>query len=168
MSTTIRKKQLIYISIAVLVIVGLFVVFMLASSSQYQPVVAGQNIVVTVQADTLEDMYGYQFRINYNQDELEYTETLTSKIQNISNIFSKQKEEKEGYELVGATMVGEQSGITGKNKALCEMVFTAKKDGMLSDFSCLLSDIKVIKIVESELEDVDNIEGWQCKLSLQA
>lgn len=162
-----RKKRLIYIGITVLVIAGLLVVFMLSSNQAQtfnpnQQVEAGQNIVVTVKADTLDAMYGYQFRLNYNPDDWEYTGTLTSKVQEITNIFSKQKD---GYELVGATMVGQQSGITGKNKVLCEMVFTAKKDGTLGDFPLTLSNVNVVK---PDSEYLENIEGWQCLISVQS
>ena len=166
MLSAIRGKRLVYIGIAVLVIVAALLLGFLARGKD-QPVVAGQNIVVTVQSSSFENMYGYQFRLGYNPNEVEYVkDTLTSKNEEIVTIFSKPYPE---YELVGATMIGDKRGISGRNKDLCELVFTAKKDGMLSEFLFSVNDVNVVTLadVSAELGYEEGVEGWRYKLSVQ-
>lgn len=165
--TTSKKKQII-IGVAAVVVVAalLFFLTMLPKLSQTsdpeQPVAAEQNIIVTVKAESIEDLYGYQFNLNYDSEELEYAGTITSKVDDIQTIFSKPKD---GFELVGATMVGDKEGVSGTNMVLCEMIFTAKKDGVISDFACSLSDVSIVK---PDMEYLEDVEGWTCSLSLQA
>ena len=122
---------------------------------------AGQNIVVTVSADTLEDVYGYQFNLNYDKEKLEYIDKPESKIDEITMIFSTPME---GYELVGATMTGIRGGVSGRDVVVCEIVFTAKEDSALSDLGISISDIS---LVTSDLEFIEDIEGWQLESALQ-
>ena len=157
----LRKRRVLYIGVAVIAVVAALIIWIHLSESRTQLVLAGQNIVVTVTADSLEDMYGYQFRLNYDKEELEYEGTLTSKIEDIQNIFS---EPMEGYELVGATMIGEKSGVFGQDKQICEMVFTVKKDGTLTDLGISISDINV---VTSELQYVEGVDGWRVESALR-
>jgi hypothetical protein len=68
----------------------------------------------------------------------------------------------DGYELVGATMVGPREGVSATNKAVCEMRFTAKKDLTTSDFNLSLRGVNV---VTSDLEYLTDVEGWHYELS---
>lgn len=155
----LSKKKPLVIGICVLIVIAaVFLGFML--SNRDQAVAAGQFVVVTVTADALDDVYGYQFNMQYNKDELEYTDSITS-LTDIKTIFSK---DMGTHELVGATMVGEQNGISGKNKAMCQMVFTAKKDINLSDVDLSISKVNTVK---SDLEYIENIEGWRLKAKVQ-
>lgn len=160
------KKKTIIAVVAVVVVAALVLVYFLFFQNRSGPnraVTAGQNIVVTVMADKLEGVYGYQFEMNYNTAALEFVRDggLVSKIDDISTIFSV---DQGSYELVGATMIGEASGASGQDMAVCEMIFTAKKDGALSDYGLALQNVNV---VDSNLEYVENIEGWYCTFSVE-
>lgn len=169
MLAAFRTKTALCIGIAAAVaIVAIFIGFLILSNRNQQ-VLAGQNIVVTVTADSLEYVYGYQFRINYNKDELEYTEytgSLTTKIDEFQAIYSHSRED---FELVGATMVGDKSGVSGKNKTVCKMVFTAKKDTTLADLVISISDVCVVQTLpdQSDLDAIEGVEGWKLKCSVK-
>lgn len=152
------KTRILAYAAVVLLIAALIAVLLL--TNQNRPVAAGQNVVITVTADTLEDAYGYQFQMHYDEDALEYTGDITSKLEDIQTIFSKPYS---GYELVGATMIGEQDGVSDRNQAVCELVFTAKEDTTLNDLDVSLSGINVVK---SDLDYVEGIEDWSLHAAL--
>ena len=163
------KKKIVIIVIAVLVVAACAVAAFLLLGNRDPEVKAGQNVVVTVMADKLEDMYGYQFQMNYDPGQLEYTgSSPTSKIDDIQWVFSTAFD---GYELVGGTMTGDKAGISGSNKALCELVFTAKQDGKLSDFTLSISEINTVKAPEGasieDMEYVEGIQGWSIKSAVR-
>jgi len=171
MDRLFRSKKAIGIGVAsVIAVAGIIaVLFVIARKNDAGPapdptVLAGQGIVVTVAADSLEDVYGYQFQMNYDESELEYAGGLASKIEGITTIFAKPFE---GYQLVGATMVGDRAGFSGEGHAVCEMAFTAKRDGALSGFAAALS-ISDINVVTSDLEYKEGVEGWSVSLSPSA
>lgn len=156
------KKGFLYIAIALVVIVGVIAAFMLSGGSNLNdPVAAGQEVVVTIKADSLENMYGYEFRLNYDDTQLDYDGALYSKADGIQTIFSKPFD---GHELVGATMIGEQEGLTGKNVIMCEMVFTSLIDGTLGDFDIELTHVNVVK---SDMEYLEGLEGWEYSLAVR-
>lgn len=160
----VKKKRVTVglVALAVLLCAGLLL------ANRNQPVAAGQNVVVTITADSLEDTYGYQFQMHYDEDKLEYSGSIKSKLEDIPTIFSKPFA---GYELVGATMVGEKDGVTGNNKTVCELVFTAKEDSTLNNLALSINDINVVKYnpaTMEEMEYTENIEGWQLKAAVQS
>jgi len=164
MLAVFRSKKALFIGIAALAIVIAVLVLLLPSNTGQQELttaLAGQNIVVTVSADTLEDVYGYQFNLNYDKEKLEYINKPESRIDDITMIFSTPME---GYELVGATMTGARSGVSGRDIVVCEIVFALKEDSTLSDLGVSISDIS---LVTSELEYIEGIEGWQLRSALQ-
>lgn len=122
----------------------------------------GQKIVVTVSAASVEDMYGYQFEINYNSEELEYTGELKSKVDEIQTIFSKPHD---GYELVGALMIGDKKGYSGENIPICEIVFSAKKAAKLSDYNISLAKVN---IVDSKLVYTEGHTDWSFQAAVQS
>jgi hypothetical protein len=117
---------------------------------------AGQKVVVTVTSPAVEDMYGYQFEMRYDGDLLAYDDGLSSKIDGIQTIFAR---EFDGYQLVGATMIGEREGFTGEGQAVCELAFQAKVDQKVSDLPISLGKVGV---VTSGLEYKEGVEGWTC------
>ena len=139
----------------------LWLVLRRPASDPDQPVTAGQNIVVTVSADAFTDMYGYQFQLLYDEQKAEYTRQLTSRLDEIQTIFGKPFT---GYELIGATMIGEVPGVSKRNSAVCEAVFTAKEDCVLSDLHFSIRDVRV---VTSDLEYHEGVEGWKITAEIQ-
>lgn len=158
-----KKRTVMIAVIAALVVLAILLAYFLRNrgSDPNQPVSAGQNVVVTVTANSFADMYGYQFQLHYNKDALEYTKQLTSQLDEITTIFGKSFS---GYELIGATMIGEVPGVSGRNQAVCEVVFTAKEDGVLSDYNFSIRDVRV---VTSELAYLENIKGWKITAKIQ-
>lgn len=148
------KKRIYLIAAAAVTIVVVITAVILLQKSNRTPLKEGQSIAVTVMADSFENLCGYQFQLNYVKDELEYEGTVTSKIDDIQTIFSKPMD---GYELVGATMVGESDGVSGKNKAMCEIIFTAKKEIVLDELDITISDVN---IVQSDMNYLEDIQGW--------
>ena len=157
MLSVIKKKSFICICIA---IVGIALCAVLLSTKQERQAMVGQNFLVAVIADSLEDVYGYQFRITYDENAMEFTGTLNSRLDEISTIFSKTMD---GYELVGATMIGEKNGVSGRNRAVCELLFTARTDIDLDNLKLSISDVNV---VTSDLAYNEGIEGWRLMATL--
>ena len=123
-------------------------------------VTAGDKFVITVAAPSVEDMYGYQFRVNYNAADYVYSGELKSDINGIDTIFAKPFE---GYELVGATMIGERAGVNGTDQIVCHMTFESLRDTAVSDESISISDVSV---VTSTLEYNEDILGWTYSAAL--
>ncbi|MDR2671041.1 MAG: cohesin domain-containing protein [Oscillospiraceae bacterium] len=146
-----RKIKILGISV-VLVAVLLFSV----ADLREQRAAAGQTVIVTVTAASVDDLYGYQFQMNYDPEALEYTGTLTSHLPQIQTIFAKPFD---GYQLVGATMVGEQPGLSFEEQDVCQMSFTARKNCVLSD-ALSVSDVGV---VSSDLAYETAVSGWRCQ-----
>jgi Cohesin domain. len=119
---------------------------------------ANQKIVLTVMAKSVDDMYGYQFRVNYDENKLVYKGELKSEVGAISTIFAKPFD---GYQQIGATMVGEQSGVSGKNLVVCKMEFSAPKDCTITDSTLGISKTGV---VSSALKFDEDVSGWSCKI----
>lgn len=159
MPNIISGKNRVYIITITVIIVAVIAALTLLLIPEKIIIEEGQNIAVTVISDSFEALYGYQFQLNYARDELEFEGTLTSKINDISTIFSKTMD---GYELVGATMIGKKDGVSGKNKAVCEMIFRAKKEIELKDLEISISDVN---IVQSDMNYLENIQGWKLKTS---
>jgi len=158
MTSTLRAKRVLLIGIAVIVIVGAILAWALLSDSDH-PVSAGQSIVVTVTAASLEDMYGYQFNLNFDHDQLELTRTV-ARVPDMM-IFSRTLSD---HELVGSTMVGERDGISGRNIAVSEIIFVALQDLNLSEFDVSITSVNIVR---SDMEYIEDIEGWTLSKSVQ-
>ena len=149
-----NKKMIITAILCVLVVLIVILAIMFLRQPKQKLVTAGQNVIITVTASSVSDMYGYQFRINFDPDEFEYAGGLHSKIQDIETIFAN---DFSGYKLVGATMLGDSAGFTGTDVIVCEMSFIALKDGDLSEMSLSMSNVGVVK---SDLEYITDIPDW--------
>lgn len=124
----------------------------------YEPGVikAGQEFIVYVKADEVQNLYGYQFRLNYDKNRAIYTGKLASEINGISTIFSKEMDD---HLLVGATMIGNTPGYTGQNETVCKILFTANEDIDPSDFA-----ISNVNTVDADQNYIENISGWSIEL----
>ena len=116
---------------------------------------AGQEITVTVCANTVSDMYGYQFNLDFDKSKVSYKSGLSSSISGISTIFKKDNSD---YLLIGATMIGNKQGYSGNDVNVCTLVFSANADCDLSAFR-----ISEVSTVDSTQKYVENISGWSCK-----
>lgn len=112
----------------------------------------GQEITVTIHAGAVTDMYGYQFNLNYDKNKVSYKSGLKSSINGISTIFKKDNPDNL---LIGATMIGNKPGYSGKNVDVCTLIFTVKADIDPSTFS-----ISQVNTVDSAQKYVENISGW--------
>lgn len=125
----------------------------------------GDFIVVNVFADEMDDVYGYQFDINYDRDYLEYRNRLYSDIDEITTVFAT---DKEWYLLVGATMIGDAKGYNGQEVPVCRVEFTALTDfNLKTDFSSEHLTISNVNVVKGDLQYLENIDGWTASMSIQ-
>ena len=163
--TSAKKKTLLIVAVVIVCLVIVAALVLPRLSSTDAKIAAGDKVVVTVTAASVEEMYGYQFRMNYDVAALEYVEapaSQVSKIDEIQSIFGKPQP---GYALIGATMIGENPGISRKNFPVCQVIFTATKDTTLSELSITLSDVNIVK---SDLSYIEGIEDWSIKAEVQA
>ncbi len=100
-------------------------------------VTTGDEVLVTIKADAVENMYGYQFQLHYDPEALAYAENdVTSELGDFGFIFDQPFED---YTLVGATMTGDQAGLSGTDQVLCHLKFTMLTDTVLvEDLLCQL------------------------------
>ena len=162
MSALFQSKKALYGSVAALVVVLAALAWFLLSDREYNPMVLeGQRIVVTVHAAELDDVYGYQFHLNYNPNQVEWAGSLTSKVEDITLIFSRSFNT---YELVGATMIGEREGVSGRNVEVAELVLIADMEAYLLDFDISISHVNVVR---SDMEYLEDVEGWSLSFSVQ-
>ena len=125
MLVKLREKKALCAGIAAAVFVLAALAWLLLSNRSLQ-VSAGQNIVVTVSANSLDDVCSYQFKINYDKEKLEYKgNSLKSEIPTITTFSTSI----EGYELIGAINDDPKKGVSGRNIAVCEMAFPARQIG---------------------------------------
>ena len=116
---------------------------------------AGDTITVRVNAEKVSDMYGYQFKLNYDESAMQY-KSIRSSVDEITTIFQKPFK---GYLLVGATKVGKSKGFNGKDTPICEIVMTVTKDGPVSGLS-----ITEINVVNSSLRYDQSVKGWSFEI----
>lgn len=118
---------------------------------------AGDIVVVNIFAEEMNDVYGYQFDINYGREYLEYRNRLYSDIDGILTIFAADKEE---HLLIGATMVGDQKGYSGQDVPVCRVEFIA-----LSDLDPGQITLSKVNIVQDDLMYLENIGGWTARIT---
>ena len=116
------------------------------------PVNAGDTITIRVSANRVENMYGYSFKLNYDESALEYIENSGhTAIADFSFVFPKQFD---GYLLVGATMVGPNQGFTGQNVHVLDLDFKVLQDGPSIS-------ITEVNVVGADLAYYDEgVSGW--------
>lgn len=119
---------------------------------------AGNEITVTVRADTVSDMYGYQFNLNFDKNKVSYKGGLKSSINEISTIFKKDNPD---YLLIGATMIGDKPGYTGNDVDICSLIFTANEDLDPSTFT-----VSRVNTVDSNQKYTENVSGWSCEVKV--
>ena len=114
-------------------------------------IMEGDKMTVRINAPQVDDLYGYQFRLEYDNTRFSVSD-LTSLIDEIPMIF---KKDFNGYILIGATMIGASPGYSASDIQICELNLTAlTDDGKLPEIN-----ISKIRVVSSELESMD-ITGW--------
>jgi len=124
---------------------------------------AGDTVVISIVADDMNDVYGYEFDLHFDKALIEYSGRLHSEIDDIVTIFAK---DKEWYVLVGATMIGEQEGYNGHGVPVCQVEFTALTDFELNvDSSSDHIALSRVNTVTSDLQYVENVDGWTTRVS---
>lgn len=124
-----------------------------------QVIAAGEVFTVTVQANEVSDLYGYQFNLNYENQKAAYEGALRSSVDGISTIFKKDMPD---HLLVGATMIGDMLGYTGEGVEICSMKFVATENVDPASFT-----IDGVSTVDSSQKYVEDIAGWQILLKAQ-
>jgi len=126
---------------------------------------AGDTVVVNVFADVMDDVYGYQFCINYDGDFIEYRKRLHSDIDEIQTIFAADMERSL---LVGATMIGDAEGYSGSDVPVCRAEFTALNDFLLNpDFTSDHISLSDVNIVTSDKKYLENVGGWTARITIE-
>ena len=126
---------------------------------------AGDTVVINIFADGMDDVYGYQFNINFDEDFVEYKKRLFSDIDDILTIFAT---DKEWYLLVGATMIGEAQGYSGQDVPVCRVEFAALTDFELNpDFTSDHIALSDVNVVTSDKQYLENVDGWTASMTVQ-
>ena len=166
-----KQRNIAVLCISCVAVVGFFTWFFIGnrnpvgSESILDAISAGDVVVISVFADEMYDVYGYQFDMYYNRDYLEYSKRLTSDIDGISTIFAT---EKERYLLVGATMIGEVDGHSGQEVPVCHVEFVALADyEPNADISLVHTAISNVNIVTGDLQYMENVEGWTTSMTVR-
>jgi len=122
-------------------------------------VTEGDVLKVRVSADEVTDLYGYQFRLQYD-DSLFTVDGVQSLVTDIPTIFKKNFD---GYVLVGATMTGEIPGYSASDTQLCELELTANTIGDISNLK-----LSKVNIVTSKLDYTEDVDGWTYDVTMNA
>jgi len=125
------------------------------AGTQTQPeniIKAGQDFIVTVKADEVDNLYGYQFNLIYDKNKAVYKGSLKSAVDGINTIFAKDMSD---HLLVGATMIGSTPGYSGQDVTMCTVAFTATED---IDPSTLT--ISRVNTVDANQNYLENVIGW--------
>ena len=113
---------------------------------------AGKSVSIKVSAPAVNDMYGYEFKIHYDKESVNYTGGLKSNIDGLDMIFAK---DLEGYILIGATMIGDRPGHSSGHTDVCTLSFTA-----LHEFDISELKIESVNVVKSDSEYIKDVENW--------
>jgi hypothetical protein len=127
---------------------------------------AGDVVVVNVHANMMDDVYGYQFNMNYFTDYLEYNGHIYSDIEELVTIFATEKEQNL---LIGATMIGDAKGYSGQEVPVCHLEFIALSDiEMEPDFDIMkYITLSRVNVVKDDLQYFENVTGWTATISVQ-
>jgi hypothetical protein len=125
---------------------------------------AGDTVVINVYAAEMDDVYGYQFNINFDRDIIDYKKRFYSDIDEILTIFAT---DKEWYLLVGATMIGDAKGYSGQEVPVCRVEFIALTDFELNpDFTSDHIALSDVNVVTSDLQYLENVDGWTASMTV--
>lgn len=126
---------------------------------------AGDTILISVYANEMEDVYGYQFNMSYFVDYLEYSGRIYSDIDEILTIFATNKGQ---HLLIGATMIGAAKGYSGQEIPVCHLEFTAMSDFELEPEYDVMKYIALsqVNVVRDDLEYLENITGWTANITI--
>ena len=115
-------------------------------------VMQSDEMTVRISAPEVDDLYGYQFRLEY--DSTRFTASnLKSLIDEIPTIF---KKDFDGYILIGATMTGDSPGYSAVDTQICELTLTAlTDDGKLPEIN-----LSKVSVVSSGLAYTEDVYGW--------
>ena len=119
--------------------------------TEHDTLTEGEALTVRITADAVEDLYGYQFQLEYN-DKLLSIDGIRSLLDDMPTIF---KKDFDGYVLVGATMTGDTPGYSASDVPLCELELSARSIGELSNIK-----LSKVNVVSSELEYTEDVTGW--------
>ena len=126
---------------------------------------AGDIVALNVFADEMDNVYGYQFEINFDRDIIDYRKRFYSDIDEIITIFAT---DKEWCLLVGATMIGDAQGYTGQEVPVCRVEFVALTDFELNaDLSSDHIALSSVNVVTGDLKYLENVEGWTASMIVQ-
>ena len=114
---------------------------------------AGEVFTVTVQANAVSDLYGYQFNLGYENGKASYDGALKSSVNGINTIFKKDMPD---HLLVGGTMIGDMVGYSGEDVEICSMRFVAAERIDPASFT-----IDGVSTVDSNQKYVEDITGWK-------
>jgi len=112
----------------------------------------GQKIMVTVKANEISNLFGYQFNLNYDNKKATFKGNLKSSVSGINTIFKKDMGD---HLLVGATMIGDTPGYSGRDVTICTMEFIATEDLDPSSFT-----INGVSTVDANQNYIENVGGW--------
>ena len=119
-------------------------------------IMKGDEMIVRINAQQVDDLYGYQFRLEYDREQFAVNK-LKSLVDEIQTIFKKDFNK---YILIGATMTGDSPGFSASDTQICELKLTALTDaGRLPEVN-----ITNVSVVSSELDYTENINGWVYEL----
>ena len=121
-------------------------------------VMEGDVLTIHVAAPEVSDLYGYQFRLEYDDTSFA-VDGLQSLISDIPTIF---KKDFDGYVLVGATMTGDAPGYSASDTQLCEVKLTALADGVRPEVK-----LSKVSVVSSQLDYTEDITGWTYEVTAE-
>ncbi|HHY81516.1 MAG TPA: hypothetical protein GX505_02425 [Clostridiales bacterium] len=155
-----KKRLTITIILIIAAAIGVYY-FYLKPLNNEKPVAigSGQDFIVTVYASEVQNLYGYQFNLYYDNEKVSFKGGLKSSIDAIGTIFKKDKEE---HMLVGATMIGDVPGFSGKNVEVCSLEFTAN-----SDIDSSMFVINRVNTVDADQNYLENVSGWSVKVKVK-
>lgn len=129
-------------------------------SQHTKPIKAGEDFTITVKANEVKNLYGYQFNLNFDNTKAAYKDSLSSSVDGINTIFKKDMSD---HLLIGATMIGSTPGYSGQDVTICTMVFTAVDDLDPSTFT-----IDGVSTVDADQKFIENISGWHIEVKTQS
>ena len=118
---------------------------------------AGDFVVVQAIGGQLDDMYGYQFKLDFDDSAFDFF-SLESLVPGINLTFQRTFPE---YLLVGATKVGGVPGYSSSSdeNQISQIVFRAKRNVETLQFS-----LREVGIVRSDMTYFDDVPGWRFEI----
>ena len=150
MDTKKKRMGIALLCVALIFTLGTAMVFA-ANTGEFR---AGDTVVVQVIADSVSDLWAYEFTLRYDDNAIKI-KSIHSAIHDIS-VFAKQED---GFVSVGAAKLGNSDGINGDNMLICEIVMKVLRDGPVDRLS--IQDLYVMDFAMNFLEDISD---WEVKV----